>query len=314
MDRSPYQSGYADWVESADWRGWDGAFIGSPALAGLPEERLGEMLAENGYDTPEVRKDLKKILDSAEDKEAALEAIGYVVEVGASARKALDLVRTPAEPEHYFIPVSPRLCQAAKDKGLQSAMQTIWKADRQWFNKKYGINMINVHFYDGKLDGKPEGALPNLEGSMESAVIQDLNGNNTVVFIDGVENSDEAVKKFFEDKFKDKIKVGIRPPNRIKEGLKDANKPGYLAVGGHIKLARGLLDFLRNGAEPNLWSDVRDLMEKLSAGQGHYEDIENAEALKKALIEGNLEIILPSAEAYNVDELIAVEQAVATAA
>jgi hypothetical protein len=198
------------------------------------------------------------------------------------AKSVLLDTRYPDEPRVICIPVSEKICPIDT---VRNKVQQIWKGLRPALGEK-GFRNITLLFYDGTVKNLNE----KLSGLAASG--RTFAKANTLAYIDAsaAEREPEEYRALADMKAKDRITM-------VREAIPQEGT--YISVGGHVILALGILDIVRNGrSDPDYISLVANLAAAMSDGQPGTKAEDYKELLKKGDIAG---IILRLPPARKID-------------
>jgi hypothetical protein len=236
---------------------------------------------------PEVgalRKELEeKTRTSPEKAGHMLEALSYVAGIYEPARQVLTETRTPDAPRAIFIPVSEKFCPIDATV-LRGKKQAAWKALRDELDRKYEFSSIAVVFYDG--------TMRNLMEKVASR--PDISKENALVYIDAREALRATPEQYAALGGKATV---VKEELVRKEELKPGEEEGaYISIGGHVILALGILDIVKNNrADSEYLAHVANLASAISRNMTRPEEF--LEMLKK----GELTIKLPPIQRIDIN-------------
>lgn len=216
----------------------------------------------------------------------ALEA--YLAKIYDAASEVMAATPDPGEPRTVFLPLSSRFCPIDPII-MKGALTKGWKELRDNLSRKYSFSNITVIFYDGTLE------------DLNSKKKESCNTGNAFAYID--ESAARANPRLYRTISKNMTTV---------METAEADKPVFVSIGGHIVLALGLLDIVRNDRDDAEYTTkVVNLLNALSK-----ESNATPDNLRELLKKGELKIVLPPIQKVDMErmrEYAIMDEAVSTA-
>jgi len=257
------------------------------------ENAAAEVTAEKGFPvsvTPKMTSVLQKLGDEmkAEPQKAKdISAIvSYVSGIYEPARQVMTRARYPEEQKTVFVPLSEKFCPM-ESIVLKGKEQAAWQALRDRLGKQYNFKNIKAVFYDGTIE--------DLERRMAAA--GELTSRNALVYMD------EAVAAQSADKIQALspratfVKEALTPKAELAEGEAEG---AYMSIGGHIVLAIGILDIVKNGRkDAEFLNRVAALMSAIAR------NAVSPEELKQMIADGSIRLKLPPVRKIDISNNMA---------
>ncbi|OGW83600.1 MAG: hypothetical protein A2987_02925 [Omnitrophica bacterium RIFCSPLOWO2_01_FULL_45_10] len=236
-------------------------------------EELDALIREN----PELKTaKMEKLAERARPDEEFANVIRYILNVYGAAKDVIGQTRFPKEPRTIFIPISEKFVPLA----FKAKLAGEWRALRDLLNKRYNFSDITVIFYDGTLE--------DLEGKMGGK--QGLDRKNAFAYVDEKMTKANAVK----------YGALTKKVTAMKEIAPE--KGAYLSIGGHVILALGILDIVRNDRDDTEYiSRVINLLRAISDNSEIYKDVK-PDYFLDLIRRGDLEMGLPPITKIDMDE------------